>query len=147
MLQLYHGDTAVCAAKVRLTLAEKQIPWESKFVDMSKGGQFDPEYMKLNPNAVVPTLVHDGHVLTESTVINEYLDDAFPDRPLRPADPMGRARVHWWTKREDTIHAGINTATTAIVFRPDLLTKTSAERAARIDSIPDPLRQIGRAHV
>ena len=54
---------------------------------------------------------------------------------------MGRARVHWWTKREDTIHAGINTATTAIVFRPDLLTKTSAERAARIDSIPDPLRR------
>jgi glutathione S-transferase len=141
MLTLYHGDTAVCAAKVRLTLTEKQIPWESMPIDLSKGGQFDPEYMKLNPNAVVPTLIHDGQVLTESTVINEYLDDAFPQHPLRPADAMGRARVHWWTKREDTIHAGINTATTAIVFRPDLLTKTDAERAARIDSIPDPLRR------
>ena len=141
MLALYHGDTAVCAAKVRLTLAEKNIAWESRPVDLSKGGQFDPEYLKLNPNGVVPTLIHDGQVLTESTVINEYLDDAFPAHPLKPEGAMGRARVHWWTKREDTIHAGVNTVTTAIIFRPELLTKTLAERAARIDSIPDPSRR------
>ena len=46
---------------------------------------------------MVPVLVHEGHVLTESMVINEYLDEAFPAAPLRPADALGRARVREWT--------------------------------------------------
>jgi glutathione S-transferase len=141
MLTLYHGDTAVCAAKVRVTLAEKGIPWEGKRLDLGRGEQFDPEYLKLNPNGVVPTLVHDGNVVTESTVINEYLDEAFPEKPLRPEGAYLRARLRLWTKREDSIHYGINTMTTAILFRPELLKKTPAEQSARIDGIPDPSRR------
>jgi glutathione S-transferase len=141
MLTLYHGDTAVCAAKVRVTLAEKGIAWEGKRIDLGRGEQFDPEYLKLNPNGVVPTLVHDGNVLVESTVINEYLDEAFPETPLRPEGAYLRAKLRLWTKREDSIHAAINTMTTAIIFRPDMLRKTPAERAARIDGIPDPSRR------
>lgn len=141
MLTLYHGDTAVCAAKVRVTLAEKGLPWEGKRIDLKSGDQFDPEYLKLNPNGVVPTLIHDGKVLTESTVINEYLDEAFPETPLRPEGAYLRAKLRLWTKREDSIHYAINTMTTAIIFRPELLSKTPAERSARIDSIPDPSRR------
>ena len=78
MLFLYHGETAVCAAKVRLALAEKQLAWDGQVLDLQRGDQFAPEYIKLNPNSVVPTLVHEGHgfreVLIESTVINEYLE-------------------------------------------------------------------------
>ncbi|MDB5407791.1 MAG: glutathione S-transferase family protein [Rhodospirillales bacterium] len=141
MLTLYHGDTAVCAAKVRVTLAEKGIPWEGKRIDLGRGDQFDPEYLKLNPNGVVPTLVHDGNVLIESTVINEYLDEAFPEKPLRPEGAYLRARLRLWTKREDSIHYAINTMTTAIIFRPELLKKTKEQQAARIDGIPDPSRR------
>ncbi len=141
MLTLYHGSTAVCAAKVRVTLAEKNIAYEGRMIDLHAGAQFDPEYMKLNPNAVVPTLVHDGRVLTESTVINEYIDEAFPQTPLRPADAYGRARVHGWTKREDTIHDAINTMTTAILFRAELMEKPPEERAKRYEKIPDPARR------
>ena len=56
------------------------------------GDQFDPAYMKLNPNAVVPTLIHDGQVVIESSVILYYLDEAFPEKPLMPAAPRARAR-------------------------------------------------------
>ena len=62
MIDLYRHGMSVCAAKVRFALGEKQIAWESRYVDIHKGDQFAPDYVKLNPKAVVPTLVHDGHV-------------------------------------------------------------------------------------
>jgi glutathione S-transferase len=78
MFELYHHGSSVCAAKVRLVLGEKGLDWTGLYVDILKGEQFDPVYIKLNPKAVVPTLVHDGLVVTESTVICEYLDDVAP---------------------------------------------------------------------
>ncbi|MGE3643825.1 MAG: glutathione S-transferase family protein [Beijerinckiaceae bacterium] len=137
MLTLYHADTAVCAAKVRVTLAEKQLAYEGKIINLHAGDQFKPEYMQLNPNAVVPTLVHDGNVLIESGVINEYLDEAFAEKPLRPADPLDRARMRLWTKREDTVHDAINTMTAVIVFRHELMQKPPEERAKRYEKIPN----------
>ena len=65
MIKLYHRGSSVCAAKVRIVLAEKSLPWEGIYVDILRGDQFDPAYMKLNPKAVVPTLVHDGKVIIE----------------------------------------------------------------------------------
>ena len=64
MLTLYHGRTSVCSIKARLALAEKGVAFESRLMTL-RGDQFDPGYMKLNPNAVVPTLVHDGRVVIE----------------------------------------------------------------------------------
>jgi glutathione S-transferase len=122
-------------------LSEKELAFDGKLLHLHKGEQFDPEYLKLNPNAVVPTLVHDGVVVTESTVINEYLDEAFPAKPLRPADPYGHARVRLWTKKEDTIHDAINTMTATIIFRHDLMQKTPAEREARYSRMPDPAKR------
>ena len=60
---------------------------------------------------------------------------------MLPPDAYGRARARLWTKREDTIHDAINTMTTAIVFRADLLLKPEAERAKRYESIPDPYKR------
>lgn len=101
MLELYHHGSSVCAAKVRFALAEKGLAYESHYVDILKGENFRPEYLKLNPQAVVPTLVHDGVVLVESTVICEYLEDAFPSPSLLPRHPMDRARMRLWTKTVD----------------------------------------------
>lgn len=101
MLELYHHGSSVCAAKVRFALGEKSLPWQSRYLDILAGDQFAADYMRLNPRAVVPTLVHDGTVIVESTVICEYLDDAFPDAPLKPATALERARMREWTKAVD----------------------------------------------
>ena len=78
MIELYHNDMSVCAQKVRFALAEKQLSWESHHLNLRAGDQQQPEYLKLNANALVPTLVDNGTVIIESTVINEYLDDTYP---------------------------------------------------------------------
>jgi glutathione S-transferase len=97
--------------------------------------------MKLNPNAVVPTLIHDGKVIIESSMINEYVDDAFPDVPLRPADPYNRARMRLWVKQlDDGIHYAINTVTFAIAMRLPVLEQSPEEQKARWEKIPDPAR-------
>ena len=101
MLELYHHGTSVCAAKPRIVLAEKGVPWQGRYVDILAGEQFHPDYVKLNPKSVVPTLVHDGHVILESTIICEYLDEVFPEPPLKPIDPHQRAQMRWWNKRID----------------------------------------------
>jgi glutathione S-transferase len=82
-------------------LAQKSLHWEGIYVDILRGDQFDPAFMKLNPKAVVPTLVYDGKVIIESVVICEYLDEAFPTPPLKPADPEQRAAMRLWTKAVD----------------------------------------------
>jgi glutathione S-transferase len=137
MLTLYHHPTAVCAAKVRVVLAEKQLAWDGRIVDLGKGEQHRPEYLALNPNGVVPTLVHGGNVVIESTVISEYLDDAFTSHPLRPADAFKRARLRLWTKREDSIHDVINTLTSVMVFCPLQRTRTAEEQAEWTARMPD----------
>lgn len=101
MLELYHHGSSVCAAKVRLTLAEKGLEWKGHYVDILKGDQFDAAYMKLNPKAVVPTLIHDGYPILESTVICEYLDEVFPEVPLKPDNARDRAEMRLWTKAVD----------------------------------------------
>ncbi len=101
MIELYHHGTSVCAAKPRILLGEKGLAWTGHYIDILKGEQFAPAYLGLNPKGVVPTLVHDGRVLRESTLICEYLDEAFPDPPLKPADPADRHAMRVWTKRID----------------------------------------------
>lgn len=84
MIKLYHGTTSVCAIKVRLVPAEKGLDWEGEILNLQQGDQHMPEYLKLNPNGVIPTLVHDGNVIIESSIILGYLDEAFPDPPSTP---------------------------------------------------------------
>jgi len=139
MLYLYHGSTMVCAIKARLTLAEKTLVWDGEVLDLQRGDQHRAEYAKLNPNHVVPTLVHDGRVLIESTLIIEYLDEAFPAPALMPADPYARAQARLWMKKiDDTLHAACSTVTFAIAFRKGLLKKTPEELEARFAAMPDP---------
>jgi len=116
-LTLYHNDMSVCAQKVRLCLAEKDLAHEAKHLNLREGDQKRPEYLALNPNGYVPTLVHDGFVVCESTVICEYLDDAFPDPPLKPADAKGRARMRGFTKFIDAaIFPSTATVSMSIAF-------------------------------
>ncbi len=103
MLELYHHPISTCSQKVRLTLAEKQLEWKSRQVALEREEHLEGWYLDLNPNGVVPTLVHDGQPIVDSSVINEYLDEAFPERPLRPADLVARARMRAWRQYIDEV--------------------------------------------
>ena len=138
MLELYHNGSSVCAAKVRLLLAEKNIPWNGHYLDVLPGDQFDPDYLKLNPKAVVPTIVHDGVVVTESTVICEYLDEVYPDTPLRPADAAGRARMRLWTKVVDeALHPKVVDITFTVSHRHTVIAKGAEVTRSFIEDAPD----------
>ena len=114
-LHLYHHNSSVCAAKVRIALAEKGLAWDGTLMTL-KGDQLDPSYLQLNPNAVVPTLVHAGRAIIESNVILEYLDDVFPTPPLRPAEPADRADMRLLFQRLDDPETGIHRAVSVITF-------------------------------
>ena len=142
MLDLYHNDMSVCAQKVRMTLAEKQLPWQSHHLDLRAGDQQQAEYLKLNPNAVVPTLVDDDTVIIESTVICEYLDDAYPQPRLRPAAPAARAAMRLWTKQlDETVHAATSTLSNGIAFRHQKLAWGMAKLEEFHRNMPDPKRR------
>ena len=130
-IELYHTAHSTCSQKVRLTLAEKGMPergkdWIEHEVDLGKFQQLEPEYLKLNPNGVVPTLVHDGQVLIESTAILEYLEEVFPDPPLAPPDAVGRARMRAWMHYVDEVPTvAVRVPSFANLFAPMRFTKTS----------------------
>lgn len=101
MLELYHAEPVANSMKVLICLKEKQLEFVSHYVNLLMFEQHKAEFIAINPNGQVPVLVHDGNIITESTVINEYLDDVFPDVPLRPSDPVSRAGMRIWSKFVD----------------------------------------------
>src|SRR5271170_4997565 len=142
MLTLYHNDMSVCAAKVRTALAEKKLDWNGVHLDLRAGDAQRPEYLKLNPNAVVPTLVHNGQVIIESTVICEFIDDQWPDQPLKPTDGFGRAQMRLWTKQLDEgLHTAVGTLSFCIAFRHQWLARPAEDRAKWLAGIPQPERR------
>jgi len=87
--------------KALICLKEKNIDFVSHYVNLLLFEQHKPEFVAMNPDGQVPVLVHDGRVINESTIINEYLDDVFPDVPLRPEDSFWRAQMRIWSKFVD----------------------------------------------
>jgi glutathione S-transferase len=118
LIELYHNNMSVCAQKVRIVLAEKRIKVHEHHLNLRAGDSHSPQYLALNPSGVVPTLVVDSRPIIESTVICEYLDEAFSDNPLLPVDPVQRASARWWTMRPDVgLHRACSTLSFAVAFR------------------------------
>ncbi|ATE66119.1 glutathione S-transferase family protein [Rhizorhabdus dicambivorans] len=141
MLELYHDWRSFCSIKVRLCLAEKQLPWESRFVDLMKLEHTRPEYTRLNPNGVVPTLVHNGVPIIESTIINEYLEEVFPEISLVPSDPVERARMRAWVKFEDDVlHPSIRPATFTLMMSQELAKLSDVELDEQLAKHPNQQR-------
>ncbi len=109
MLTLYHWWGSTCSRKARMTLHEKGVEWESRHVDLHEFENWEPWYVRIHPKGVVPALDHDGRIVIESNAILEYLDDVYPDPPLRPADPWERAVMRvWLDKSEHTLHRNMH---------------------------------------
>ncbi|HEX4409238.1 MAG TPA: glutathione S-transferase family protein [Xanthobacteraceae bacterium] len=122
MLELYHHGSSVCAAKVRFALYEKQLGWTGRYIDILAGEQFKPEFLAINPKAVVPVLVHDGFIVRESTVICEYAEEISPAHPIYPAAPRQRAEVRLWTKAVDEeLHPACSALTYVVSHRHTIL--------------------------
>ena len=102
MMKLYHAEPAANSLKALLSFKEKGLEFESVYVDLHKFEQHEPWFVAINPEGQVPVLDHNGVIITQTTVIGEYLEDVFPDAPpLRPADPVGKARMRFWNKFTD----------------------------------------------
>jgi glutathione S-transferase len=99
MLTLYNAAHSTCSQKVRICLAEKGLAFEDIRLDLGKAkDHLKPDYLKINPNGVVPTLVDDGDVIIDSSVICEYLDERYPQVRLTPDDLVQRARMRAWMR-------------------------------------------------
>ena len=147
-MKLFHAGMSVCSQKVRLALAEKSLDFDSVTLDLQKGDQFSAEYIQLNPARVVPTLLDKELVVTESTLINEYLDDAYPHITLRPDNPADTYRMRRLVKLiDDQVHQSCGVITYAIALRTPLLEKPEEELEAMLKQIPDPLRRYNRRQV
>lgn len=101
MIELYHAEPASNSLKVLICLKEKGVDFVSHLMDIQTFEQHEPWFLAINPDGQVPVLVHNGTVLTESTVINEYLDQVLPEPPLRPRDALQCARMRIFTKYVD----------------------------------------------
>jgi glutathione S-transferase len=137
MLELYHSWRSTCSRKVRIALAEKGLDYVGHPLNLQKFEHHHPDYLKLNPNGYVPTLVHDGVPYVESSVINEYLDDRFPQVPLRPRDPAARARMRVWTKfADDYALPAVVVPTWSQALKPVAEQLSDEELRLRLEAIP-----------
>jgi glutathione S-transferase len=140
MLEFYHNVNSVCAQKVRMALIEKGVQANEHLLTL-RGDQFDPAYMKLNPNAVVPTIVHDGTPIIESSLILYYIDEAFPGPALMPTDPKLRHRVRMFNKLIDEyVHKSCTILTFGTAFRNRLMKLTPEQREVEYAKSPSKRR-------
>ncbi len=103
MLELYNFSQSTCSLKVRICLHEKALQWVDRRLVSKNHDHLSDWYLKLNPNGVVPTLIHDGRPVFESSVILQYLDQVFPEVALMPADAYGQARLRSWLAFVDAV--------------------------------------------
>jgi glutathione S-transferase/GST-like protein len=142
MLELYHWEPNAASARVLITLKEKGVPFESRYVDVLAFEQHAPDFIKLNETGQTPVLVQDGEAFTESSFICEYLDDAFPDVALMPKAAYDRWKARTWQKYvDDHLAAAVGTLAWYALGAPQLKGRGGASIDAAIGRIPAKERQ------
>ncbi|MGA8997803.1 MAG: glutathione S-transferase N-terminal domain-containing protein, partial [Pseudolabrys sp.] len=91
--KLYNAPQSTCSQRVRFVFNAKKLPFDEVKLNLLEGDQLKPDYLKLNPNGVVPTLDHNGAIVIDSNVITEYLDEVAPENSFTPEDPVERAHM------------------------------------------------------
>jgi glutathione S-transferase len=139
LIELYHHGSSVCAAKVRLALAEKGVTVDRyHYIDILKGEQFTADYLAINSKGVVPAFVHDGRIINESTLICEYVDESFAGPALQPSDAYARYETRTWTKAVDELlHPACAEVTYVSCHRHIVNQLSPAERDAFLNNTPE----------
>jgi glutathione S-transferase len=135
---LYNAPQSTCSQRVRFVLHAKGLDFEEHRLDLFSGDQLKQEYLQLNPNGVVPTLVHDGGVVTDSSVIMEYLEEIAPHiATMTPADPLRRGHMRALMRFIDEMPApAIRVPSYNLAFLPRLQKMTKEEFLAFAESKP-----------
>jgi glutathione S-transferase len=135
---LYNAPQSTCSQRVRFVLNAKGLAFEEMKLDLLAGDQFTPEYLALNPNGVVPTLVHDGEVVIDSSVIIEYLDEIAPaGESFTPQAPAERARMRSLMRFIDEVPAAaVRVPTYNLAFLPRFAAMSEREFLAFAESKP-----------
>ena len=135
---LYNAPQSTCSQRVRFVLNAKKLPFEEIKLDLLAGDQLEPDYLALNPNGVVPTLVHDGTVVIDSSVIIEYLDEVFPEwENFTPKEPAKRAAMRALMRFIDEMPAAaVRVPTFNLAFLPRFAAMSETEFVAFAESKP-----------
>lgn len=140
---LYHWEPNANSGKPMLTLAEKGVEFDSHYLDLLSFDQHRPEYLAINPQGTIPAMTHGDLVLTESTAIMEYVDEAFPGPRLMPDDPVERWRARWWMKFMDQwLGPSFSMIGWSIFIGPSVRSRDPEELEAAIDRIPMAERRV-----
>jgi glutathione S-transferase len=136
--KLYNAPQSTCSQRVRFVLNAKKLPFSEVKLDLLAGDQLKPDYLALNPNGVVPTLDHDGAIVTDSTVITEYLDEVAPQpQCFTPLDPIGRAKMRALMRFIDEVPAAaVRVPTYNLAFLPRYAAMSEDEFVAHAESKP-----------
>lgn len=127
-LHLFHFVMSNCSQRVRIALEEKGLSWTSHHLNLPANEHVSEDYQRINPNGVVPTLVHDGQVVIESNDILGYLDEQFPEPPLRPEGAEARREMTARIVEASAFQSTIKVLSHDLLFRP--FRKFSAEDIA-----------------
>lgn len=135
---LYNAPQSTCSQRVRFALNAKGIDFEEHKLDLFGGDQLKPEYLKINPNGVVPTLVHNGRSVVDSSVIVEYLDEIRPEpRCFQPSDPCKRAQMRSMIRYIDEVPTpAVRFPSYNLAFLPHFQAMSEEEFQALCDSKP-----------
>jgi glutathione S-transferase/GST-like protein len=118
------------------------VPFVHRYVDMGQREHHEPAFLAINPAGTVPALLHDGRVLTESTPMMEYIDDAFDGPPLRPADPALRWRMRWIMRvMDNSVCPALEMIASNALAAPRFRETPEEEKQAALAKIPDPERR------
>ena len=135
--KLYNAPQSTCSQRVRFVFNAKKLPFEEVKLNLLEGDQLKPDYLKLNPNGVVPTLDHDGAIVTDSTVITEYLDEVSPAASFTPENPVLRARMRALMHYMDEMPApAVRVPTFNLAFLPKFQAMSREEFIAMAESKP-----------
>ncbi len=135
--KLYNAAQSTCSQRVRFVLNAKNLPFEEVHLNLLAGDQLAPDYLKLNPNGVVPTLDHDGQIIIDSTVITEYLDEVAPHDSFTPASAVGRAHMRALMHFIDEMPAAaVRVPTFNLAFLPGFQRMSRDEFVAFAESKP-----------
>ena len=138
MLTLYTFHNSICTQKVFITLAEKDLKYEEKLINLFAAEQYDPEYLKINPKGVVPTLVHEGRAIPESSLICEYVDEIWKENALVPEDAFQKTRMRQFSKLVDeTIFEATRELSFSAMFRERMKNMPEEQRERRFANIGD----------
>jgi len=134
---LYNAPQSTCSQRVRFVLNTKALPFTDIRLNLLEGDQLKPDYLKKNPNGVVPTLDHDGAIVIDSTVITEYLDEVEPRASFTPEDPVRRAHMRALMHFMDEMPAAsVRVPTFNLAFLPTFQKMSREDFIAMAESKP-----------